>query len=113
MIGQGFISQTPLSVLLGVFILYTIFWISRRRAYNSNKETLKKKKPLIQLVLFGFFTAIIIYILYGHKGIAIPVLIMIAVILILWFVSRFTAFGRYVYAVGGGMLKQADFQESI
>lgn len=102
MIGQGFISKTPsVLLLLGIFILYTIFWISRRRAYNSNKETLKKKKPLIQLVLFGFLTAIIIYILYGYKGIPIPVLIMIAVIVILWFVSRFTAFGRYVYAVGG------------
>ena len=48
---------------------------------------------------FGFFTAIIICILYGYKGIAIPVLIMIVVIVILWFVSRFTTFARYVCAV--------------
>jgi D-xylose transport system permease protein len=102
MIGQGFIPKTPSALLfLGIFIIYIIHWILRRKAYNSNKETLKKKKPLIQLVLFGFLTAIIIYIAYGYKGIPIPVLIMITVMVIVWFVSQYTAFGRYVYAVGG------------
>src|SRR3546814_3467138 len=34
-------------------------------------------------------------------GIAIPVLIRLAVVIAMTFVSRFTRFGRYVFAMGG------------
>src|SRR3546814_5043068 len=35
------------------------------------------------------------------RGIPIPVLILLAVVIAMTFVSRFTKFGRYVFAMGG------------
>jgi D-xylose transport system permease protein len=35
------------------------------------------------------------------RGIPVPVLILLAVVIVMTFISRFTKFGRYVFAMGG------------
>src|SRR3546814_8799730 len=35
------------------------------------------------------------------RGIPIPVLILLAVVVVMTFIARFTTFGRYVFAMGG------------
>ena len=42
-----------------------------------------------------------IYVMNSYKGIPIPVLILLAVALLGVFITNFTTFGRYLYAIGG------------
>lgn len=104
MIGQGFIGKTASMVIfIAIYVIYLVFWIYRKSLSRANGQIASRRKPLLQLVLFTLLIIVMIYVVYGYKGIPIPVLIMIAVMLIMWFVGRYTAFGRYVYAVGGNM----------
>ena len=104
MIGQGFIGKTTSMVIfIAIYVIYLVFWIYRKSLSRANGQIASRRKPLLQLVLFTLLIIVMIYVVYGYKGIPIPVLIMIAVMLIMWFVGRYTAFGRYVYAVGGNM----------
>ena len=104
MIGQGFIGKTASMVIfIAIYVIYLVFWIYRKSLSRSNGQIASRRKPFLQLVLFTLLIIVMIYVVYGYKGIPIPVLIMIAVMLVMWFVGRYTAFGRYVYAVGGNM----------
>ncbi|MBN2324825.1 MAG: sugar ABC transporter permease [Spirochaetes bacterium] len=104
MIGQGFIGKTAsMIIFIAIYVIYLAFWIYRKRMARGNEKLETKKKPLIQLALFTLLILVMIYVVYGYKGIPIPVLLMIALMLVMWFVARYTAFGRYIYAVGGNM----------
>jgi D-xylose transport system permease protein len=104
MIGQGFIGKNASTVIfIAIYIIYLVFWIYRRSLSRANGQIPSRRKPILQIVLFTLLIIVMVYVVYGYKGIPIPVLIMITVMLIMWFVARYTAFGRYVYAVGGNM----------
>ncbi|MCD6574682.1 sugar ABC transporter permease [Candidatus Aerophobetes bacterium] len=99
MIGQGFISRIPsMIILIAIFISYAILWVFKK---NTKKKTPGRKQSLAGIVLPGIFVLGMIYVVYGYKGIPIPVVIMALVIIIMWFVGQHTVFGRYVYAIGG------------
>ena len=104
MIGQGFIGKTAsIVIFIVIVVIYLIFWIYRKNVTRANRQPGSRRKPIIQLVLFLVLIVVMIYVVYGYKGIPIPVFIMIAVMLIMWFIARYTEFGRYVYAVGGNI----------
>jgi D-xylose transport system permease protein len=104
MIGQGFIGKNAsMIIFFAIYVIYLAFWIYRKRMTKGNRQIEPKKKPILQLLLFTLLIIAMIYVVYGYKGIPIPVLLMIALMLIMWFVARYTAFGRYIYAVGGNM----------
>src|SRR4028118_2250574 len=44
---------------------------------------------------------VFIYVMNSYQGIPIPVLILLAVALLGVFITNFTTFGRYLYAIGG------------
>jgi D-xylose transport system permease protein len=104
MIGQGFIGKNAsIIIFFAIYVIYLAFWIYRKRMTKGNRQIEPKKKPILQLLLFTLLIIAMIYVVYGYKGIPIPVLLMIALMLVMWFVARYTAFGRYIYAVGGNM----------
>jgi D-xylose transport system permease protein len=61
---------------------------------NYAGEMLKALPPVAAILIF-------IYVMNSYAGIPIPVLIFLAVALLGVFITNFTTFGRYLYAIGG------------
>jgi D-xylose transport system permease protein len=61
---------------------------------NMGAEAVKAIFPIGAIILF-------IYVMNSFQGIPIPVLILLAVALLGVFITNFTTFGRYLYAIGG------------
>lgn len=83
--------------------------------YRSHASRVKHNFPIkpiwLQLVMFAVMAAVVfgfVYIMNSYnkprsdiaRGIPVPVLILIAVVVVMTLLSRITKFGRYVYAIG-------------
>ena len=102
-IGQGYIDPRIGWVLAAVAILAILYFaIGRAKAEkeydlgegNIGKEMLKSLLPIGGVVLF-------IFVMNSYAGVPIPVLILLAVALVGFFITNNTTFGRYLYAIGG------------
>ncbi|MDQ3800138.1 MAG: sugar ABC transporter permease [Acidobacteriota bacterium] len=102
-IGQSYVSPQIGWILAAVAILF-ILGIAFRRAQthktyelgeaNYAGEMVKSLPSVAAIVIF-------IYVMNSYAGIPIPVLIFLAVALLGVFITNFTTFGRYLYAIGG------------
>jgi D-xylose transport system permease protein len=102
-IGQSYIPPQIGWILAAVAILFVLA-IAVRRAHtrktfevgeaNYGAEALKSILPIGAIILF-------IFVMNSYQGIPIPVLILLAVAIIGVFITNFTTFGRYLYAIGG------------
>ncbi len=102
-IGQQYIEPNLGWILAGIAILFVIA-IALRRAQtqktyglgeaNYAGELLKAIPTIAVIIVF-------IYVMNSYAGIPIPVLILLAVALLGVFITNFTTFGRYLYAIGG------------
>lgn len=102
-IGQNYVPPSLGWVLAGVAILFVLAVIFQRvrsqktlglSEANYGSEALKAVLPIGAIILF-------IYVMNSYQGIPIPVLILLAVALLGVFITNFTTFGRYLYAIGG------------
>jgi len=101
-IGQGFVPIVPSIILfIAIFVFLVIRWFIARAKAKSQENVTSKKPKVMQLVSYGILVVAMIYVVSGYKGLPIPVLIMMGLMVVMWFLSKFTAFGRNVYAVGG------------
>lgn len=102
-IGNSYIAPAIGWVLAGVAIAAVLFMVYRKvKSQKENglgetsptSEYLKAILPIAGIV--GF-----IYLMNAYAGVPIPVLILLAVALIGYFITNNTTFGRYLYAIGG------------
>lgn len=102
-IGQGYIDWR-VGLGLAVVAIAAILFFAFRRAKaekeyglgegNLGGEMLKSLLPIGGVVLF-------IFVMNSYAGVPIPVLILLAVALVGYFITNNTTFGRYLYAIGG------------
>ena len=102
-IGQQYIDPQTGWILAGVAILFVVAIAFRRaqaqKTYglgeaNYAGEILKSIPTIAVIIVF-------IYVMNSYAGIPIPVLILLAVAMLGVFITNFTTFGRYLYAIGG------------
>lgn len=102
-IGQGYVEPQYGWILAGAGVLFVLAVAFRRaqtqKTYelgeaNYAGEMLKTIPPVAAIIVF-------IYVMNSYAGIPIPVLIFLAVALLGVFITNFTTFGRYLYAIGG------------
>jgi len=102
-IGQQYVDPNIGWILAGVAILFVLAVALRRaqtqKTYglgdaNYMGEILKSIPSVVAIIVF-------IYLMNSYAGIPIPVLILLAVALLGVFITNFTTFGRYLYAIGG------------
>ncbi len=102
-IGQQYIDPNIGWILAGAAILFVLAVALRRaqtqKTYglgeaNYGGEVLKAIPSVAAIIIF-------IYLMNSYAGIPIPVLILLAVALLGVFITNFTTFGRYLYAIGG------------
>lgn len=102
-LGQGYVAPIVGWVLAAVAILAILYFaVGRAKAEkdygigdgNIGMEMLKSLLPIGGVVLF-------IFVMNSYAGVPIPVLILLAVALVGFFITNNTTFGRYLYAIGG------------
>ncbi len=102
-IGQSYVSPQIGWIIAFIAILFILFVAFRRaqtqKLYGLGEanyvgEILKSIVPVGAIVLF-------IYMMNAYAGIPVPVLLLLAVALLGVFITNFTTFGRYLYAIGG------------
>jgi D-xylose transport system permease protein len=102
-IGQGYIEPMAGWILAAVAILAILYFAFRRakaeKEYgigdgNVSREIIKSLLPICAVISF-------IYVMNSYVGVPIPVLILLAVALVGFFITNNTTFGRYLYAIGG------------
>jgi D-xylose transport system permease protein len=102
-LGQGYVAPMVGWILAAVAILAILYFaVGRAKAEkdygigdgNTGKEMFKSLLPIGGVVLF-------IYVMNSYAGVPIPVLILLAVALVGFFITNNTTFGRYLYAIGG------------
>lgn len=101
-IGQSYIPANVGWILAAIAIVFVVLVAFRRaqsqRTYglepNYGSEMVKSILPIAAIILF-------IYVMNAYAGIPVPVLILLAVALLGVFITNFTTFGRYLYAIGG------------
>ncbi len=102
-IGQQYIPPSIGWALAAVAILAILYFAYSRataeKAYglgdgNVGAEILKSLLPIGGVIVF-------IFVMNSEAGVPIPVLILIVVALLGYFITTNTTFGRYLYAIGG------------
>jgi len=102
-LGQSYIPPEIGWIIAAAAILFVLA-VALRRAQTEKTselgeadyggEILRAILPVAAIVLF-------IYMMNSYAGVPVPVLILMAVALLGVFITNFTTFGRYLYAIGG------------
>ncbi len=101
--GQSYVSPNIGWILAAAAILFVLLMtfkhIKTIKEYglggtNTTAEFLKSLLPIGAIIAF-------IYVMNSYAGVPIPVLILLAVALLGYFITNNTTFGRYLYAIGG------------
>lgn len=66
---------------------------------GGDRKHLVRKVPRSVLAVGVIF--VFVYVMNAHAGVPVSVLVMLALVFACWLVTRFTVFGRHLYAIGG------------
>ncbi|WP_228550994.1 sugar ABC transporter permease [Sporosarcina cascadiensis] len=86
-------------------ILLLLFWTLKNRSKRRDLELLIPPAYIDygKVAVYSFFILLAAYMLSRYQGVPIPVIIVVGLAAIYVFISNKTAFGRYVYAIGGNI----------
>lgn len=104
-IGQGYLSDI-VGLILGLcavtcFILWGQYQRKSRRTLNL--PTTKMRQETLKYGVFAISILGAVYLLNEYRGIPFPVLLLAILAIIGIFLSKKTAFGRQIYAIGGNI----------
>ncbi len=100
------------SWIVGIVAVAIIILITARTRKRRRKYGIATKPLVVEIIMIAVYSAVIfgfVMIMNSYmrprsdipRGIPVPVLILIATVIIMTFISQRTKFGRYVYAMGG------------
>lgn len=102
-IGNSYFPYILGYILALVSIGLLFFWLKRSRSKRKNMGLLIP--PAVfdygKVTAYSFFIITAVYMLNRYLGIPAPILIVVLIAAIFIFISNKTAFGRFVYAIGG------------
>ena len=104
-IGQGYLSDVVGMILGMVAVCCFILWGNYQRTArkNLNLPVPASTKEIMKYGLFAICVLGAIYLLNDYRGIPFPVLVLAILAVAGFFLSRKTAFGRHIYAIGGNI----------
>lgn len=103
LIGTSYFPYIPGYILAVVCIALLVFGTVRKRSKRKSMGLLLSA-PMFdygKVAIYSFFILLATYLLNRYLGIPVPILIVALLAVIFIFISNNTAFGRYVYAIGG------------
>lgn len=104
-IGQGYLSDI-VGLILGLCaVICFILWgqYQRKSRRTLNLPTTKRSQEILKYGIFAISILGAVYLLNDYRGIPFPVLLLAVLAVIGIFLSRKTAFGRHIYAIGGNI----------
>lgn len=104
-IGQGYLSDVVGMILGVVAVCCFILWGNYQRTArkNLNLPVPASTKEIMKYGIFAICVLGAIYLLNDYRGIPFPVLVLALLVVVGFFLSRKTAFGRHIYAIGGNI----------
>lgn len=102
-IGQAYINSATGWTLAAIAVAVILF-IAYRQIQASKTYVVENANPTGTIISALIQSAVIIgfiYVMNAYEGVPIPVLILLTVALLGVFITNFTTFGRYLYAIGG------------
>lgn len=105
LIGQAYIPDIFGLTIGGLAVLAFILWNSHQR---HARQKLQLPVPALSKDVLTYAALAVlllgsIYLLNDYRGIPFPVLLLAILAVIGYFISKKTAFGRYIYAIGGNI----------
>jgi D-xylose transport system permease protein len=88
-------------VAAGTALVAGLLWLRRRRAATHGVGRPRRLVAVVAAVALVGATAVVVWTFASYGGLPIPVAILTAVAVLATYVSRNTAFGRHIYAIGG------------
>ncbi len=103
MIGQAYVSPGTGWAIAAIAVAAVLFMAYRRIQANKTYvvENANSTGTIISALVQAGVIVGFIYVMNSYAGVPIPVLILLAVALLGVFITNFTIFGRYLYAIGG------------
>ncbi|WP_017470953.1 sugar ABC transporter permease [Amphibacillus jilinensis] len=93
-----------LGYLLAIVMVALFFFLTWKDRIKRNKLALQLASPLVdygKVMIYGAGILLITFMLSLYYGVPLPMLIVVFFGSLFIFVSNKTAFGRYIYAIGG------------
>jgi D-xylose transport system permease protein len=102
-IGNSYLPYVPGYILALVSIVILVFWTIRNRSKRMNMGLMIPAATVDygKVAVYSILILLITYMLNRYYGIPVPFLIVALLSIIFIFISNKTAFGRYIYAIGG------------
>lgn len=104
-IAEGHISPAAgLILALIAVVVFALILANQRKShmrYDLRHDTVRgivARTAVFGVVVFGF-----VLLMNAHRGVHVPVVVLIALVLVMNFISTGTKFGRDIYAVGGNI----------
>jgi D-xylose transport system permease protein len=102
-LGKGYLNRTT-GLIIGIIvaILFILFEINEwKKKIKYNLKYLPFKYEILKILISVFLIISFILILNSYRGVPIFFLIMLSILVLFMYVSKYTVFGRYIYAAGG------------
>ncbi len=84
---------------VGIYAVFLVYGQIARR--NRGLSTMPTWQLGLQIGLIVALTAGVLYVFDNYLGVPYVAVILIGLTALMWIITRFTTFGRHVYAVGG------------
>ncbi len=91
-------------IIVGIIAVVVIFAMTSRSRINKSKKGYRQNSALRDYGMDVVISAVLLYYCYlltQYKGISVMLVWVVVIVLIYYFITSRTAFGRYFYAVGG------------
>lgn len=91
-------------VIIGAVAIAAVVYmtLSRNRARKRHGLTVPRAEvTALRVIVPAALIALFIYWMYLGQGMPVPVLVLLIVAVLGWFLTQNTTFGRYLYAIGG------------
>ena len=87
------------AVIIAIYAVAVI--VGRLRRQRANLPVQPVPQLVLQLGLPVVIVAVTVLVFDSYQGVALPMVITLAVIMVFWLMTTKTSFGRHLYAVGG------------
>lgn len=105
LLGNAYFAQ-GFGIVLGVLAIGLIVWSTLRKRRSRQKygfEVAPFAVDVIKMAALSLLVVAFVFVMNAYKGIPFPIIFVIALAAIFFFLSTKTTFGRHIYAIGGNL----------
>lgn len=105
LLGNAYFAQ-GFGIILAVLAIGMIVWSTLKKRRSRQKygfEVAPLGVDIIKVVALSLLVGLFVFVMNAYKGIPFPIIFVIVLAAIFYFLSTKTTFGRHIYAIGGNI----------